>query len=539
MTADQVGLLFDLFDLERDGLKWRMRCPACEEGTATITQLSETLFEVVCTTRGCGEGPIRKAASAALRAANGATSNGTHPTESASELGTSVVFVGTQQHEIDVSPPSILADEALHGVAGDVVRLIEPHTESAPVALLLTLLITVGNMIGRRPHYPIEGARHGTGLFGVLVGTSGNSRKGTGSRRVYELLRSININYTKTNCMHGLSSGEGLVHAVRDARIEQVPVKKAGRHTGEYDEVIVDQGVADKRAMILEEEFASVLKVAAREGNTLTARIREAWDGRTLGTMTKNSREFATDPHISVLGHITDVELRRYLTATEAGNGLANRFLWICTQRSKLLPRGGGKPNTAPLVSELHQRIEYASCLDEFEFDQSAGELWDHLYGGLSASGGGLFGSVTNRAEAQTLRLSVTYAALDCLPVIEVDHLLAAIALWDFAEASCRYLFGTATGDESADLIEERLQEVYPGAMSRTELRDAFGRNLPAGRLGKALAALSELGRAERKTVPTGGRPTEYWTAILSQGVTTKHDKRSHLVRAKEFLANR
>lgn len=444
----------------------------------------------------------------------------------------SVAFVAGRP-EYD-TPPKEPAPEAFYGIAGDVVRAFEPHTESAPVALLVSFLVMIGNVIGRNPHFWIEGARHGTNLFAVLVGPSGNARKGTATRRVDELIHSINCNWTK-NIARGLSSGEGLIHHVRDARIEQVPVKKSGRFTGEYDEVVVDQGVEDKRAMIREEEFASVLKVAGREGNTLSVRIREAWDNVRMGSLTKGSKETATDPHISILGHITDVELRRYLTATEGANGFANRFLWVCTHRSKFLPRGGGRPNLAPLTWKIHEAVELAQKMEGLDFDEEAGAVWDAIYAGLTTRPGGMFGSITSRADPQVLRLSVLYAALDGFAEINLSHLFAALAVWDFCEASARHVFGSATGDEVADTIEEMLVEAHPGFLTRTEIRDRFGRHAPPGRIPKALSLLRESGRAKVQLLETGGRPTECWTAILrtDRDKSDKSDK-SHLERAKE-----
>ena len=47
--------------------------------------------------------------------------------------------------------PKPLSDKALHGVMGELVRAIKPHTESDPAALLLQLLVAFGNMRARRP----------------------------------------------------------------------------------------------------------------------------------------------------------------------------------------------------------------------------------------------------------------------------------------------------------------------------------------------------------------------------------------------------
>jgi hypothetical protein len=53
----------------------------------------------------------------------------------------------------------VLDSAALHGLAGNVVNTILPHTESDPVGLLLQFLVSFGNAVGRQPFYFIEGAR--------------------------------------------------------------------------------------------------------------------------------------------------------------------------------------------------------------------------------------------------------------------------------------------------------------------------------------------------------------------------------------------
>ncbi len=49
--------------------------------------------------------------------------------------------------------------------------------------------------------------------------------------------------------------------------------------------------------------------------------------------------------------------------------------------------------------------------------------------------------------------------------------------------------------------------------MSRTQLRDLFGRNKKADRTNRALALLFESGRVRREHEETGGRPSERWYA--------------------------
>jgi hypothetical protein len=75
--------------------------------------------------------------------------------------------------------PKKPASIAYHGVAGHAVRIILPHTEASPVALLLQFLTAYGNAIGRSAHRVIGGSRHHTNLFAALVGRTSRGRKGT------------------------------------------------------------------------------------------------------------------------------------------------------------------------------------------------------------------------------------------------------------------------------------------------------------------------------------------------------------------------
>src|SRR5205823_2555764 len=99
------------------------------------------------------------------------------------------------------------------------------------------------------------------------------------------------------------SSGEGLIWAVRDRIMKREKVKEKGEVS--YVEVEADPGVSDKRLLVYEPEFANVLKQTERQGNTLSAILRQAWDGLDLRTLTKNSPARSTGAHVSLIGHIT------------------------------------------------------------------------------------------------------------------------------------------------------------------------------------------------------------------------------------------
>lgn len=405
----------------------------------------------------------------------------------------------------------LAAPEMFHGLAGEIVRVIAPHTEADPVALLVQLLAAFGSALGRTAYFTAEADQHYANLFVVLVGISSKGRKGTSWGHIRRLMQLAEPQW-ETNCLQsGLSSGEGLIWHVRDA-VEKLVKNKT---TGEMEPEVVDPGIADKRLLVQESEYASVLRVAGRDGNTLSAILRDAWDKGRLQTMTKNSAAKATGAHVSVIGHVTADELRRELSSTEAGNGFANRFLWLCTKRSQELPEGGclGENELTPLAARLSAAIDTGRQRDELRRDADARSLWYAVYHDLSEGGPGLAGAVTSRAEAQTMRLALLYALLDGADCIRREHLTAALALWEYVEASARYVFGDSLGDPIADDILRALKNA-PDGLSRNDLRELFQRHQSSERVGQALALLLRHSRARMETLAdTGGRPAERWFA--------------------------
>ena len=412
--------------------------------------------------------------------------------------------------------------EVFYGLSGDYVQKIEPHTESDPIALLTQFLTLYGNTINRTAHVQVEADLHSFNLFVCLVGLTSKGRKGTSLSQIRRQFASIEPAWSEDRFQFGLSSGEGLIHAVRDPIESKIPIKEKNRHTGEYESVISDHGVTDKRLVIVESEFASTLRVLTRDGNTLSAIIRQAWDSGKLQNLTKNSPGTATDAHISIIAHITKQELLRYMDSTEYGNGFGNRFLWVYVKRSKVLPEGGDiqAVDFSELNRHLKQAIHFARTKGKLERDPDAKKLWGETYEELSEGKPGQLGAMIARAEAQVLRLSGIYALLDCSDWIREEHLKAALALWNYCEHSARFIFGDAIGDPIAD---ELLREVRrrDNGMTRTEIRDFFKRNRSSQQIDRTLGALLEAGLVETQKEPTAGRSIERFRAKVQTHVTT------------------
>jgi hypothetical protein len=406
------------------------------------------------------------------------------------------------------------AEEAYYGLPGRIVRAIEPHTEADPVALLTNLLTMGGNATGRGSYFRVEADTHYPKLFVAHVGRTAKGRKGVSLGHPKRLMGQADPEWANSCIASGLSSGEGIICRVQDREEEE--------REGDDPPLLADflggtpDTPDDKRVLVIEPELAQVLKHMKREGNTLSPVLRQAWDDDPLQTLTKNSPMRATNSHISVIGHITQSELVRYLTETEMANGLANRFLWLLVKRSKELPEGGRlhEVDLSSLVSGLREAVAFGKNAGEITRSGAANEAWREVYGPLSAERPGLFGAVIGRAEAQVMRLATIYAVMDLSKTIDHEHLMAALAVWEYAEDSARYIFGDATGDPVADQIHTALRNVAPDGMTRTQIRDLFGRNKGAARIDQSLALLLGEGRVRMEQhVNTGGRPAEKWFA--------------------------
>lgn len=278
---------------------------------------------------------------------------------------------------------------AYHGPAGDIVHTIAPETEADPVAILSQLLVAFGAAAGRGAWFQVEATRHHPNEFLVLIGDSARARKGSSWDHVHRLIGGADAAIT-SRILTGLSSGEGLIWAVRDPQGQ-------------------DPGAPDRRLLVIEPEFVSVLKAASRELSTLSPTLRSAWDGRPLQILTRTAPARATDAHISIIGHITATELRHHINPVELANGLLNRFLLLGCRRVRLLPEGGDPDplKRTGLDRRLAKTLAAARRTGQVRLSTRARQAWTDAYQRLAQPQPGIAGAISARAEAHTvLRLS-------------------------------------------------------------------------------------------------------------------------------------
>ncbi len=89
---------------------------------------------------------------------------------------------------------------------------------------------------------------------------------------------------------------------------------------------------------------------------------------------------------------------------------------------------------------------------------------------------------------------------------------MAALAVWEYCESSARFIFGNTLGDPVADEILRALRRA-PSGLTRTEIRDLFGRHKRKETIARALDTLVRRRLARCETEPTGGRDAERFFA--------------------------
>lgn len=417
------------------------------------------------------------------------------------------------QDKLDPLAPPVMASEGFPPLLREIVATATATSEAHPVAVAANVLALFSCMIGRGPHQWIGDTVLHARPFLLVVGKSGKARKGTAEHtpmRIFRAADDLLRQRFKTGDrlrIHagGLSTGEGIVYAIRDA-----------------DEGKEDPGVRDKRLMVVEPEFDNVLAHTKREGNTLSATIRNLWDGRGLEPMSKSgqkSGERATCPHVVIMGHITGFELREKSTENDAANGLLNRFLVLFVHRPKLVPLPEPTPEVRirHLAERVADAIEAATGGDyhardkhEIRLGDEARELWIEQYPQLSRDRDGKGGSLMARAEVYARMLAMIFCLLDSRREIEPCDLRVALAWVDYWRQSVDYIFRMAVEDGELDPFAAQVYEAIrarPG-ITATELSGVFHRNRNAKEIKRALEVLVSMAPPliEARKRPTAGR---------------------------------
>jgi hypothetical protein len=383
----------------------------------------------------------------------------------------------------------------LYGLVGDVAQAGSSNTEANPFAIAAAMLAYLGAAVGRGPYMPIGDDWNHARLFMVHVGRSSRGRKGTAKKLIYRIHNAVKtLDEYLVPQVHrgGLSTREGLALMIHDGY-------KDGKN-----EV---PAITDKRLLVVESEFANILHQSKRDGNTLSAALRDAWDGTSIRPAVKTCRVWASDPHIGIIGDVTPSELRELMHARELTNGFANRFIFFWAEGDKVLPFPQYTPKNVveALADRVAQVLRFAGAdrhvdmdVMRMEFSTEAASLYARLYKGElrdRSAGENITGLLDRRAPV-LLRLAMLFALTDHTNVIAVAHINAAMAWVRYWVDSVKFIFQSAVDEAGAAATTVIAKRIFTylaahGQATRTELtKDCFGGHVSKATLDKALDEL-------------------------------------------------
>lgn len=389
------------------------------------------------------------------------------------------------------------ADPAcLYGLIGDVARAGSEGTETNACAIAANFMAYLSCAVGRGVYLPIGDTRHHARLFCLHIGRSGRGRKGDAVSlvlRIDQALRETGEAPAPQIHRGGLSSREGLVALMHD-----------GYRQGRQDVPAIE----DKRLWVVESEFANVLHQGRRDGNTLSAALRDCWDGVDLKPATKSNRLYASQPHVCLSGAISPGELTGLMSARELTNGFANRFLMIWAERARMLPFPKETPQAvvghlarktlevlAFVRAHRHDECDYL----RMELSPQAQWRYAQLYRGELHDdiGDGVVGALLERRAPMLLRLAMLMALTDLQTRIDVQHVDAAMAWIRHATASVRFVFISAAEEAKLAQVLELSNRVLAflrerGQATRSQISaECFRGKVPKVRIDASLEHLS------------------------------------------------
>jgi hypothetical protein len=332
----------------------------------------------------------------------------------------------------------------LYGLVGDVARAGSDTTEANPYAIAANVIAFMGCSVGRGPYMPIGNTWHHARMFMLHIGRSGRGRKGDAVSligRIERALKALSKDATPQVHRGGLSSREGLVYLIHD-----------GFKEGQTEV----EPILDKRLLVIESEFANILHQGKREGNTLSAALRDCWDGVSMKPATKGSRLWATDPHIAMVGAVTPSELLGLMASRELTNGFANRFLMFWAERTKMLafPRATRQEDVDALAVRVLAVLQFCQAERWADKDKMRVELspdarkrYEVLYHSElnDNSAGERITALIERRAPMLLRLAMLFALCDLTTTVEVHHINAALAWVRYSVDSIKFVFAIVT----------------------------------------------------------------------------------------------
>ena len=290
---------------------------------------------------------------------------------------------------------------------------------------------------------------------------------------------------------------------------------------------VADDHSKDCRLMVVETEFGRLVETMARTG-TLSAQLRNAWDGRALQRATTRFTQRASRAHVSMLAMITPEELLRHHKRLSQAGGLESRILYVYTAPLRDVSPFAEAADHGHLAGRVREVLEASreAVMDhtdpisrylltlrgiqpptELPVDGAVVGAWGSSVRNRLPEAGEGFRSMHSRAESQVIRLAAAYALADMAPEIRPAHTEAALAVLSYCAQSAEVVFGVPVAQlpprvdpKHTAKIVRHLHERYPEWTPRDEIGSGvLHGNIPAAGIDAALAGLAARRLVERR----------------------------------------
>ncbi|MFD8594539.1 DUF3987 domain-containing protein [Kitasatospora sp. NPDC059646] len=402
------------------------------------------------------------------------------------------------------------------GPLGDAVAAAMPTSEADPVGVWAAALSLYSAAISRNVR--LDNGRPVV-VWTVLAGRSAIGRKGYALNTAKRLLHPAIGGFLDVRTRDGISSGPSLVDMLNKFELET-----SGLPTG-----------IDGRAMVVEEEWAAVLRTQKRCPKFSTL-FRTAWDGKTISNRTKKETQSVSRPLLGFHAHVTPGEWGKYVSSTDALGGSFNRLLPVLVERSKMLPYNHRAAVVE--VQEIRAAYNWADQSDQprvMEFDAAAGRRYDEIRAEVEdrmAELPELLAAYMERAAEQVHRIAAVLTATTRRTKITRKAVESAWAFVSYSMASVEKLVREAADQKTKpvksteDLVREVLER-YEGEANSTVMLRALGSRVTAASLRAAVERMPDVEVYKAETAGRGAKPTMYRLIDPAAKVAPEPEKRA------------
>ncbi|GAA0406074.1 DUF3987 domain-containing protein [Streptomyces luteireticuli] len=366
-----------------------------------------------------------------------------------------------------------------------IVEDLEPHVEWTPIGILGSLLSVFSAMLPET-RVQLKSGSMPLMLHALLCGDTGEG-KGQSYGCAVSIAKDANAAFMASHTIKGVVGGAGLIQRIADR----------GGH-----------------ALIVDSEYARILRAGKRQTGNLSQTLRDLWDGETVATNRAKDPVQVDDPRVSMVGQITPAELRNSMSATDRDGGSYNRLLILPVKQIRWLSERHKVPaHLIPEAGEIMagavrhgQRTKLVTLADEAydTADTIRRDLATH------ARSSELLKAFAARCNEQARRIAALYALFDLRTEITVADLEAAAALVRYGMDTVEEI----VGDSDAPGAPRQPRSLLEKTRARIELFGGMATSSQllgyVGATAEQVRALPEMKVVEVREAATGRAAVYY-----------------------------